>query len=116
MRTLPPTREASIREAFIEVETTAGKVRKIAASALLGLLSCALIVAFASIGTPLWIDDFLHFAFGGFPSTVSSSHAIRHSITSINFGQTRLYMLLHYCMLKTFGEHTPALRPPGILS
>ena len=116
MRTLPPTREASIREAFIKVETTAGRVRKVAASALLGLLSCALIVAFASIGRPLWIDEFGHFAFGGFRSTVSAWHAIRHSIDSINFGQTGIYMLLDYWLLKGFGANALALRLPSILS
>src|SRR5271166_6006371 len=83
---------------------------------LLGLLSCALIVAFASIGRPLWIDEFGHFAFGGFPSTVSAWHAIRHSIGSINFGQTGIYMLLDYWLLKGFGANALALRLPSILS
>lgn len=99
-----------------EVKTTKGKILEMAVSALLGLLGCALIVAYASIGRPLWIDEFLHFAFGGFPSTVSAWHAIRHSIGSINFGQTGIYMLLDYWLLKAFGANAVALRFPSILS
>jgi hypothetical protein len=97
-------------------ETTVRKVRGIAASVLVALFSCALIVVYASIGRPLWIDEFLHFAFGGFRSTASAWHAIRHSIGSINFGQTGVYMLLDYWLLKNFGANTVALRLPSILS
>src|ERR1700741_4257591 len=99
-----------------EVETTEGKAGKIAASALLALLSGALILVYASTGRPLWIDEFLHFAFGAFRSTVSAWHAIRHSIASINFGQTGIYMLLDYWLLKAFGANAVALRLPSILS
>jgi hypothetical protein len=106
---------ASVRPSS-EVETTEGKVRKIAVGTLLGLLSCALIVAYASIGRPLWIDEFLHFAFGGFRSTASAWHAIRHSIGSFNFGQTGIYMLLDYWLLKAFGANAVALRLPSVLS
>jgi hypothetical protein len=100
-----------------EVETGEGKVRKTAGRALLlGLLSCVLIVAYASIGRPLWIDEFLHFAFGGFRSTASAWHAIRHSIGEFNFGQTGIYMLIDYWLLKAFGANALALRIPSILS
>lgn len=99
-----------------EVETSEGTIRGIAVRGLLGLLSCALIIAYASIGRPLWIDEFLHFAFAGFRSTVSAWHAIRHSIGSINFGQTGIYMLLDYWLLKAFGANLLALRLPSILS
>jgi hypothetical protein len=64
-----------------EVETTEGKVRKIAASALLGLLSGALIVAYASIGRLIWIDEFLHFAsliaICAYPQAVNQSHSLQ---------------------------------------
>ena len=70
MRAISPTINLSSVKPLSEVETTEDKVRKIAVSALLGLLSFALIVFYASIGRPLWIDEFLHFAFGGFRSTV----------------------------------------------
>ncbi len=111
MRPLSPTTEPSS-----EVDTTEDKVREMAVSALLGLFSCVLIAAYASIGRPLWIDEFLHFAFGGFRSTVSAWHAIRHSIGSFNFGQTGIYMLLDYWLLKAFGANAVALRLPSILS
>jgi hypothetical protein len=96
--------------------TVEGRSRRIAVFGLLGLLSCALIVLYASIGRPLWIDEFLHFAFGGFRSTHSAWHAIRHSIGTFNFGQTGIYMLVDYWLLKLFGANLIALRLPSTLS
>jgi hypothetical protein len=103
-------------EPLLKVDSIKGNARKIALRALLGLFSCAVIVLYASIGRPLWIDEFLHFAFAGFQSTVSAWHAIRHSIASFNFGQTGIYMLVDYWLLKAFGANTLALRLPSILS
>ncbi len=111
MRPLPETLEPSS-----EVDNDEGKLQGIAVRALLGLLGTALIVLYASIGRPLWIDEFLHFAFGGFTSTHSAWHAIRHSIGEFNFGQTGVYMLVDYWLLKLFGANLIALRLPSILS
>jgi hypothetical protein len=111
MRPLPETLEPSS-----EVDNDEGNLQGIAVHALLGLLGTALIVLYASIGRPLWIDEFLHFAFGGFRSTHSAWHAIRHSIGSFNFGQTGVYMLVDYWLLKLFGANLIALRLPSILS
>ena len=111
MRPLPETLEPSS-----EVDNGKGKLQEIAVSALLGLVGTALIVLYASIGRPLWIDEFLHFAFGGFTSTHSAWHAIRHSIGEFNFGQTGVYMLVDYWLLKLFGANLIALRLPSILS
>jgi hypothetical protein len=84
--------------------------------ALITLLSSAVVVLYASIGRPIWLDEFLYFAFGGFRTTGSAWHAIRHSIAGINFGQTGIYMLLDYWLLKIFGANSFALRLPSILS
>ena len=111
MRPLPATLESSS-----EVDKNGGKLPGIAVPALLGLLSTALIVFYASIGRPLWIDEFLHFAFGGFTSTLSAWHAITNSIRAFNFGQTGLYMLVDYWLLKLFGANLLALRLPSLLS
>jgi len=111
MRPLPETSEPSS-----EVDKNQGKLQGIAVSVLLGVLSTALIVLYASIGRPLWIDEFLHFAFGGFRSTHSAWHAIRQSIGEFNFGQTGVYMLVDYWLLKLFGANLIALRLPSLLS
>ena len=111
MRPLPATLEPAS-----EVDKNEGKLPGITVGALLGLLSTALIVFYASIGRPLWIDEFLHFAFGGFTSTLSAWHAITHSIRAFNFGQTGIYMLVDYWLLKLFGANLLALRLPSILS
>jgi hypothetical protein len=99
-----------------EVDKNEGKLKGIAVPVLLGVLSTALIVLYASIGRPLWIDEFLHFAFGGFTSTLSAWHAIRHSMHAFNFGQTGVYMLVDYWLLKLFGANLIALRLPSTLS
>ena len=99
-----------------EIDKNKGKLNQIAGPALLGLLSTALIVLYASIGRPLWIDEFLHFAFGGFTSTLSAWLAMRHSIHAWNFGQTGVYMLVDYWLLKLFGANLIALRLPSLLS
>ncbi len=99
-----------------EVTAKPPKLHEIGISALVALLSFAVVVLYASIGRPIWLDELFQFAFGGFRSTGSAWHAIRHSIAGINFGQTGIYMLLDYWLLKVFGANSFALRLPSILS
>ncbi len=65
---------------------------------------------------PIWTDEFLHFALGGYKSTSEAGWAINASIMEINHGQTGAYMLLDYWLLKCFGASVIALRIPSILS
>jgi hypothetical protein len=108
--------KSSFVEPSSEVATTEAKARKISDAALLGLLSALLIVAYASIDRPYWIDEFFQFVFGGFRSVVLAWHAIRHSIGTFNFGQMGIYMLLDYWLLEPFRVNSLALRLPSILS
>ncbi len=70
----------------------------------------------ARLGRPIWIDEFLHFAFAGFPDTASAWSAIAKSIGSINFNQTGLYMIVDFWLLKLFGASAFILRLPSLLS
>jgi hypothetical protein len=70
----------------------------------------------SSFGRPIWIDEFLHFALGGFSSSSEAWGVIRESIKGINHGQTGVYMLLDYWLLKIFGANLFWLRFPSIFS
>jgi hypothetical protein len=71
---------------------------------------------FASLGRPVWIDEFLHFAFAGFGTTAEAWSAIKQSTLSVNHGQTGIYMLVNYWLLKLFGAEILALRAPSLIS
>lgn len=83
------------------------------ALALLGLVVLAL---YSSWGRPLWLDEYLHFAFGGFGSWGEAWAAVQSSTTNINHGQTGFYLLLDYGLLQVFGANLFAMRLPSILS
>jgi hypothetical protein len=88
---------------------------KAAAAFLPAVLSCYAIVLYASLGRPIWIDEFLHFSLGAL-STADIWPTIRHSITGVNHGQTGIYMLTNYLSLWAFGANIIVLRLPSILS
>lgn len=70
----------------------------------------------SSFGRPVWIDEFLHFALGGFSSSSEVWDVIRESIKGVNHGQTGIYMILDYWLLKIFGANLFWLRFPSIFS
>ena len=86
----------------------------------LGVLAC--VVGIAGLGLysqyrhPIWIDEFLHFALGAFPSPADAWQVIRRSILSFNFNQTGIYMMADFWLLKLFGASAFALRLPSMLS
>jgi|GEM_PF-948300 hypothetical protein len=65
---------------------------------------------------PLWFDEMLQFAFGGYADTGSAWAAIRQSLTWINHNQTGVYFLVDFWLLKIFGASPFALRLPSLLS
>lgn len=77
-------------------------------------LICVLL--FASIGRPIWIDEFLHFTFASFDTTSSAWNAITPTLSNINHGQTGIYMLVNYWLLNIFGAEILALRAPSLIS
>ena len=56
-------------------------------------------------GRPIWIDEFVHFAFGAFGSTSEAWAAITTSINGVNHGQTGVYMLIDYWLF-SWSERT----------
>jgi hypothetical protein len=78
---------------------------------------CLLVVLlYSSLGRPIWIDEFLHFATAGFESTSAAWHAIAQSTANVNHGQTGIYMLVDFWLLKLFGADIIALRAPSLIS
>ena len=72
------------------------------------------IIRFASIGRPIWIDEFLHFAFGAADSLREAWSIFLISLP-VNHGQTGIYMMLDYFLLDIFGANLLALRLPSLL-
>jgi hypothetical protein len=87
-------------------------------------LVCGAVALHASFGRPLWIDEFLHFIVGSAASVGDAWRMISESIYipnylqkfPINHGQTGMYMLLDYWLLKLFGANLVALRLPSLAS
>src|SRR6516225_1445984 len=61
------------------------------------------IVLYSGYRHPIWIDEFLHFAFGAMSSASEAWSAIVQSIGQFNFNQTGIYMLVDFWLLKLFG-------------
>ncbi len=80
------------------------------------LLGIGILVMYSSWGRSLWIDEFLHFAFGGFDTPAQAWAAVQSSTTDINHGQTGFYMMLDYFLLKAAGANLFVMRLPSLLS
>jgi len=83
---------------------------------LLTLLALVILALYSSWGRPLWLDEYLHFVFGGFDSIGDAWGAVQTSTTNINHGQTGFYMMLDFALLKTFGANLFMMRLPSLLS
>ncbi|NEO69182.1 hypothetical protein [Moorena sp. SIO3H5] len=80
------------------------------------LLSLFCVALHSSFGRPIWIDEFLHFAFGSYDTTAEAWKAISQSILTINHGQTGIYMLIDHWLMQLFGANIFWLRFPSIFS
>jgi hypothetical protein len=79
-------------------------------------VGCAyLILLHASLGRPIWFDEFLQFAFAADTSSNQAWNDIRQSIHGVNHNQTGVYMMLDYWLEKAFGANATVLRVPSIL-
>lgn len=83
---------------------------------LLTVLGIVVLVIYSSWGRPMWLDEYLHFAFGGFDSFADAWAAVQMSTTNINHGQTGFYMLLDFVLLKSFGANLFVMRLPSLIS
>ena len=80
------------------------------------LLALYIVGLHASLGRPLWIDEFTHFAFAAEPSTAEAWALFRATADNIHHGQTGIYVLLNYWTLSNFGPDATLLRLPSMLS
>jgi len=83
---------------------------------LLTVLGIVVLALYSSWGRPLWLDEYLHFVFGGFASWGEAWAAVQSSTTNINHGQTGFYIMLDYGLLQVFGANLFALRLPSLIS
>ena len=82
--------------------------------AILCCIAVSVTIVFSGINRPLWEDEVLHFAFGGYGSTQDVWPAIVRSIRGgLNLNQTGVYMLVDYWLLQAFGASAVWLRMPS---
>lgn len=82
----------------------------------LTVLGLVIVGLYSSFGRPLWLDEYLHFVFGGFATWSQAWAAVQSSTTNINHGQTGFYIMLDYGFLQIFGANLFALRFPSLIS
>ena len=70
----------------------------------------------ASVGRPIWIDEFSHFAFAAEPTASRAWALFLATADDIQHGQTGVYIMLNYWTLSLFGPDATLLRLPSILS
>jgi hypothetical protein len=90
--------------------------RRVAATTGLVAVGAVVIVAYASLARPLWIDEFLQFAVGGMEPARVLDTISQTTGDGVNHGQTGLYFVLDYALLQVFGASTLALRAPSIVA
>lgn len=88
----------------------------LAAHALPFLLGIYIVTLHASVGRPIWIDEFSHFAFAAEPSTRDAWALFLSTADNVQHGQTGIYIILNYWTLNAFGLDATLLRLPSILS
>ncbi len=64
----------------------------------------------------MWIDEYLHFAFGGMNFFEAIKVLESSTGSGVNWGQTGTYLLMDNLLLNLFGANLLALRLPSILS
>ena len=80
------------------------------------LASAYILAAYSSFTRPIWIDEFLHFAFGSHRSTSETWQSISDTLPTFNFGQTGFHMLVNYWTLHHFGASSFLMRLPSLLA
>jgi hypothetical protein len=87
----------------------------VSTAVLVGLAGVVL-AAYASIGRPLWIDEFVHFALGGLDPLEAMATIVGTTGPNVNQGQTGVYLFFDYWMMYVFGANLFMLRLPSLVS
>jgi len=89
------------------------RLAQLAGIPILVCIAVSVAILFSGINRPLWKDEVLHFAIGGYGSTQDAWRVIVRSLETINFNQTGVYMLVDYWLLQAFGASAIWLRMPS---
>ena len=82
----------------------------------LGVLGTVILAAYSSFARPIWLDEFLHFAFGAIPSDEILSVIYESTGPNVNHGQTGVYIYFDYWLLQIFGSSLFWLRFPSLVA
>jgi hypothetical protein len=89
---------------------------QLASIAVLCAMAVYLVVSYASIGRPIWLDEFVQFGLGSHLSTEDVWNTFRQKYGDHFTGQTGAYMIIDYWLLKLFGASAFWLRIPSVAS
>jgi len=71
---------------------------------------------FSSYRRPIWIDEFLQFAFGALPNLETALRLASDTASGVNHGQTGTYFIINYLSLNALGANYMVLRWPSLLA
>ncbi len=95
---------------------TLSRAARLAAGMLPFLVGFYMVALHASVGRPIWIDEFSHFAFAAEPTSGKAWSLFLATADDIQHGQTGVYIMLNYWTLSLLGPDATLLRLPSILS
>jgi len=70
-------------------------------------------ICYSGFGKPIWIDEFLHFAFGAMETSEAVTVLNRSLGAGVNWGQTLTMFMLDHILLANFGANLWVLRLPS---
>jgi hypothetical protein len=73
-------------------------------------------IAYSGFGKPIWIDEFLHFAFGAMGTSEALTVLNRSLGAGVNWGQTPTMFILDHILLANFGANLWVLRLPSAIA
>ncbi len=83
---------------------------------VLHLTALIVVACFSSLTRPIWLDEFLQFAFAALPFATAVEAILVTTGDSVNHGQTGFYSFVNLVLLKTFGSSLFTLRFPSYLA
>ncbi|MEI8241203.1 MAG: hypothetical protein WCI22_17460, partial [Actinomycetota bacterium] len=73
----------------------------------LWLTGIGVLAVYAGTWRPIWYDELLHYALGAM-SWQDALRTVDYTTIEVNHGQTGVYMLLDFALLKVFGANAVA--------
>jgi MFS family permease len=73
-------------------------------------------ISYSGFGKPIWIDEFLHFAFGAMDTSEAVATLNGSLGAGVNWGQTPTMFMLDHILLTNFGANLWVLRLPSAIA